>query len=157
MPQSYFDRLKRMALGPSSREYDLLCQALHSRNFEYIIDMDENRITDALEMRKEFGEKSDKQCSVFEVLVALGNRCSSTMFDSSENIFDLMLNNMGLMKYTNSNFDAKAVDRIINIFLDRKYGKDGKGGPFYIPGIEKDMRKAELWYQAMWYIDSILN
>ena len=37
----------------------------------------------------------------------------------------------------------------IKAFLDREYAPDGRGGLFYIPGIDIDMRQVEIWRQMM--------
>lgn len=62
-------------------------------------------------------------------------------------------NNLGSMD--DSKFDkAHAID-VIRRFLNRDYGRDGKGGLFTIEHCRYDMRDIEIWYQANWYLDNI--
>ena len=47
------------------------------------------------------------------------------------------------------------VEDVIERFLDREYGPDGKGGLFTVRHCEYDLRDVEIWYQLCWYLDSI--
>lgn len=170
----YFNYICDLALGKNKSSYTKLCWLLHNMPFMYILDMDENRAVDGVYLRKNFIDRhpeysleelyADRMCSVLEMMVALAKRCHDSVIDApgsgngkSYELFKLMLDNMGLDKYTDNKFNQKAVEKIVNNMLDRDYPSDGKGSMFYIPGIEYDMKDAEIWYQAMWYIDSIMN
>lgn len=127
--------------------------------------MDENRVSDVYDMRIEFDSFAmfPEEVSVLEVMVALARRCFYSILDDgysgdrTSEIFQLMLNNLDLLGCTDENYHELFVKEAIDKFLDRKYSKDGKGSLFYIPNTEEDMREADLWYQAMWYIDTIIN
>lgn len=162
---NYLIYLKNIALGPYAKKYNKLCTTLYLIPFESTIPMDDNRIEDALDMRRSFDENGlyPSEVSVFEVLVALAQSCYYSIFDDGDGndktyeIFMLMLNNLGLMECIDRNYNESYVVNVVDRFLDRKYDPDGKGSPFYIPHIDKDMREVDLWYQAMWYIDTIIN
>lgn len=167
----YFDYICDLALGKNKSNYTQLCASLYEIPFMYILDMDENRAVDGMYLRMEFINShpelnmwSKEMCTVLEMMVALAKRCHESIIDApgsgnnkSYELFGLMLENMGLNKYIDNRFNKKAVEKIVNNMLDRNYSADGKGSMFYIPGINHDMREAEIWYQAMWYIDSIMN
>lgn len=173
----YFSYICSLALGKNKNDYKKLCGFLYDTPFMYILDMDENRELDGLLLRKTFMESNpdydmerslrpdlNHMCSVLEMMVALAKRCHNSIIDAPGSgeggpyeLFSLMLDNMGLDRFTDDRFSQKAVERIVTNMLDRNYPPDGKGSMFYIPGIERDMREAEIWYQAMWYIDSIMN
>lgn len=67
-----------------------------------------------------------------------------------------MINNLDLGSMTDSRFDKRFVDERLDIFLNRKYEPDGKGGLFRIRGCDRDLRTVEIWYQLCWYLDSIV-
>ena len=68
-----------------------------------------------------------------------------------------MLQNLGLLVWPDTHFNINKVDDILTTFIDRKYEPDGKGGLFYIPDCRTDLRDVEIWNQAMWYLETILN
>lgn len=161
---AYYNHLCSTALGRLSRRYTKLTKLLHSIPFRYSVLLDENRISDVMDMRIEFDSFAlfPEEVSVLEVMVALAQRCFYSILDDGTGdrvpeIFQLMLNNLDLLGCTDDNFHELYARQNIDTFLDRKYSRDGKGGLFYIPNAEQDMREADLWYQAMWYIDTIIN
>lgn len=168
----YFTYLCDKALKRDKFKYSKLLTTLHNRRFEYSIPRDENREMDALEMRDSFfadipeTQKEEffmtyenRPCSVLEMMVALIERCQGTVLgeDDTSDLFVLMITNMNLFSSTDKNFDSHAVNKRIDIMLNREYDSDGSGSMFYIPNCSEDMRTTEIWYQAMWYIDSIYN
>ena len=58
---------------------------------------------------------------------------------------------------TDDEYDKQVANKIINRFLNRDYGKDGRGGLFTIEGAKRDLRYVEIWSQAMWYLDQFDN
>ena len=67
-----------------------------------------------------------------------------------------MITNLGLVDMTDSKFDRKYVDLVIQRFLDRTYEPDGKGGLFTIEHCPYDLRTVEIWYQLCWYLDKLI-
>ena len=174
MKDAYFEYLCDLALGKDVIYYSRLCKFLHNRDFYYILDMDENRAIDGIEMRKEFFSSHrintdrdlyyyEKPCSILEMMVALSQRCCDSIMDDGSGLdyigelFRLMLQNLGLLTIPNDRFDQEMVNDILDRFIDRKYSPDGKGSLFYIPGCSEDLRGMEIWSQAMWYLEAILN
>ncbi len=156
-----------------SETYDInmwmnVLEALYSKPFYYVHPKDVNRIEDGSELWTRYCEiinlsKNDNQnhnfVSILEVMIALAIRCENEIMsciDGSNHtsiwFFD-MLDSLGLVELFNENFDINEFEYITDRFLNRNYDPDGKGGLFYIPGINTDLREIEIWYQMNWYLN----
>lgn len=151
--------------------YKKLLRFLHDRYFSSAIPMDTNREEDGYDLRFRFAyeekidarvvssEIDDRPCSILEMMAALAIRMDEQIMaepdknDRTGKWFFEMLNNLGLVGMDDNNFSLAKAKRIIDRFLDHDYSHDGKGGLFYIPKSERDMRTAEIWYQMNWYIN----
>lgn len=150
----------------------LLC--LHDIEFTYKIPNDRNRAEDGVALRRRFAlscgyednydEVMDElrgPCSVLEMLIALAIRCEETIMDDpsrgdrTQQWFWGMITNLGLGAMTDDRFDELYVCKAIDIFLDRKYEPDGRGGLFTIRHSRSDLRKIEIWYQLCRYLDGL--
>lgn len=173
----YFDWMYQLISNDerySSRlSFRKLLYLLHDTEFTYMIEMDGNRYEDGVNLRYRFGYKygvSDAEiadcldtqpCSVLEMMIALSIRLEEHIMDDPDigdrtgQWFWDMIVNLGLGSMDDSKFDkAYAID-VIRRFLNRDYGRDGKGGLFTIEHCRYDMRDVEIWYQANWYLDNI--
>ena len=106
-------------------------------------------------------DRDNRPCSVLEMIIALAIRLEEHIMDDPDignrtgQWFWDMIVSLGLGSMDDSKFDkAHAID-VIRRFLDRDYGRDGKGGLFTIEHCRYDMRDIEIWYQANWYLDNI--
>ena len=144
---------------------------LHSREFTYFVPGDGNRYEDGLDLRYRYAnerglifaevckEFDASACSVLEMMVALACRCEDhIMFDGSKGNrqskwFWDMFRNLGLHNLSDRRFDENDICEIVDRFLNREYGSDGKGGLFVTSDPTKDMRKEEIWYQMMFNDD----
>lgn len=170
----YFEWLFDIVCGSVCNEkisYRRLMMELHSIDFRYIIDRDENRANDGLDLRYRFSVEKDcgkdiskyiiGPCSVFEMIAALAIRCEETIMDDprygdrTAQWFWGMINNLGLGSMIDSNFDKDYVHEVVDTFLDRKYAPNGRGGLFTVRNCG-DLRKVEIWCQLNWYLDSII-
>lgn len=133
--------------------------------------MDENRYRDGVNLRYSFGYErgvdsrlidlylGDEPCSMLEMMVALCLRCEEQIMCNEEDgnrtgeWFNGMMNSLGLTEVV---YEKDAYD-ILSRFTNHAYEPDGKGGLFTIPNCGKDMRTAEIWYQAMWYLDYVIQ
>lgn len=161
----YYKCLHDLVLTDSGDEtYDLLIRELYAYNFEAVIDRDLNRVNDGLQLREKYmGDDSDYidgECSVLELMIALAQRIDDIMYDPDVGEdwvrwFWEMIENLGLDKFPDSNFSTKAVDLIIQRFIDRKYDSDGLGGlfPLMYPDSRIDQRDVEIWYQMQAYLN----
>lgn len=151
--------------------YRKLLMHLHKEEFKYSIPRDRDRAEDGLSMRYRFSleytyvEDADSYilgpCSVLEMMVALALRCEETIMDDTsygdrtKQWFWRMVTNLGLGSMHDDQYDREFVDNIVNVFLDREYEPDGRGGLFTIQDCEEDLRTMEIWHQLCWYLDSI--
>lgn len=144
--------------------YQKLMLGLYHTEFLYFVKNDQNRACDGEKLRiiykDETGLESNNynSCSVLEMLGALSIRCYNEIMydpdseDKSHEWFWEMITNLGLSGMDDWHFDEDRFDHIMEKLNNRTYDKDGFGGPFYIAGYSKDMRKIELWYQLNQYI-----
>ena len=155
----------------SRTSYRKLLSHLHNKTFRWVIDMDENRASDGLDLRYRFAceytsvanadKYIDGSCSVLEMIIALALTCEESYMDDgaignrTQQWFWRMLKNLGLSTMHDWQYDERYVEEIIERFLDRDYEPDGVGGLFAIRNCEYDLRTVEIWHQFCWYLDSI--
>ena len=172
----YFNWILSLITGenyPDPSLYLKLLARLYDTQFIYTINKDENRADDGIYLRYRFSNEKNiqefitkslldnKPCSVLEMMVALALRCEENiMIDDDEGMqigrwFWGMIENLGLIDMLDSNFNKDHVDDVIQRFLRREYKSNGEGGLFTVKG-SRDLRKAEIWYQLCWYLDTIL-
>lgn len=171
----YYCFLKGLIGERRKSKYEKLLQYLYSKEFTYLIDLDGNRYADGIELRYRFGyetgipdariasELDVTPCSVLEMMIALAARCEDDiMFEpdignrTRQWFFD-MLNNMGLIIFDDIWFEKGRVEEIVERFLERRYEPDGRGGLFRIDRSGRDLRCVEIWVQAMWYLDEVID
>src|SRR5207344_3375944 len=146
-----------------SQTYWKLFKQLHTTEFVWLINMDENRANWGKELRREFLIAADAPdnpewreilgCSVFEMLIALSRHLDFQTDESYQQWFWEMLANLGLDECNDaSNFDPQYVDDILNTFIWRTYEPNGRGGLFPLRKLVKeDQREVEIWYQFFAY------
>lgn len=156
--------------------YRKLFMTLHDIEFTYSIEKDFNRAEDGIDLRYRFAtstynryvdevddivEELDGPCSVLEMLIALAIRCEENIMDDpaygnrSTFWFWGMIRNLGLSSTNDERFDKVKVIDAVNIFLNREYAPDGRGGLFTIKNCTEDLRDVEIWVQLCWYLDTI--
>ena len=155
--------------------YRKLLERLHSTEFIFLMPRDQNRAEDGIDLRHRFAMSNgylreyqevmdalDGPCSVFEMMVALAIRCEESITDDpnignrTSEWFWGMIVSLGLGPMMDNSFDRQFVDETIERFLNRDYEPNGKGGLFTINRSKRDLRKAEIWDQLNWYLNSIL-
>ena len=174
----YFDWMCQFVHDDRSSKrpsYQKLLRYLYDTEFIPILDMDANRAEDGAGLRNRFGYENclstttierylgGKPCSMLEMMIALAIRCEEHIM-SDENVGDRtgrwfwdMVDNLGLGSMTDAGFEKEQADHIIRRFLFRLYRPDGRGGLFAIKNRGYDLRSVEIWCQAMWYLDDILQ
>lgn len=174
--EEYFEWMYDKICGKryaKENSYRKLLTHLHEREFIYILPKDANRAEKGEELRYLFAyeiynhDSRDyivdclyRPCSVLEMMIALSISCEEIMDDPSlgdrtGQWFWKMIVNLGLGGMYDARFDMREVDRIIDIFLNREFEPDGKGGLFRIRNCKNDLRKFEIWISALWYLDTI--
>lgn len=176
---SYFRFLMRLIDNerpqPPSRNYGVLLHYMYNMEFEYIMQMDENRAYDGLNLRYLFSldapydyedilDTLDKPCSVLEMIIALAHRiesditCEPDGIDRTSEWFWQMISSLGLDRMSDDNFNSDSVIDILRCFQNRRYAKNGRGGLFTVNKYKGDMRGIEIWYQAhIWLNERIYN
>lgn len=147
--------------------YSKLFRRLYLWEFTWIVDHDEYRAVDGLEMRGAFVEETGVvlergPCMVLEMMVALADRIENGIMgeeeygDRTHTWFWYMVNSLGLSGYTDDAFDEEIVDEIIQCWLNREFCQDGLGSLFYICGAERDYRRVEIWYQMHAFLNQFV-
>lgn len=171
--KKYFNWL-RNAVFPNTT-YLSLMRYLFNKPFVWVIERDSNREADGLSLRYRFcyehEENQDnltaglgnRPCSVLEMMAAICIRFEETVMSDPEKgdrtrlWFWDMLKSLGLSYMQNDCFDIREADEIINRFLNRQYLQDGTGGLFTIRGCKEDLRDIEIWCQATWHFNEVLE
>lgn len=172
--QEYFNWLCELVhIDQIERTYWLLAKDLYRKDFIALIDHDENRASDGLELREEYLRSisytgyldMDRECSVLEMLVALARRMDFETSDpndpydtkdSSSYWFWEMIDNLGLLEFDDASYveleGQTYVDWVLEGFLNRQYAANGEGGIFPLHGVCEDQREVEIWYQMSAYL-----
>lgn len=168
--EDYFDWLYGQIEERDDAYLDL-CRHLNGIEFNYdtalMIPNDYNRIEDAVGIRDKYRRREmkdsysryltdefmDQSCSVFEILVALAYRMEGVvMTDQFPMWFWILIENLGMDRFDNVRFNAKKVDKILDIWMNRKYDQDGSGGLFPLKDPPSDQRDEEIWHQMSSYL-----
>lgn len=164
----YFDWLYFM-VNPRGGQFRKLLTMLHSMEFRYFVDYDENRASDGVNLRWYYVDdgghdgilKWKEPCTVLEMIISLAMHMDKIVGDSDGEFnlvhwFWLMIDNLDLAWMTDDKYEKAYVYGRVAMFLDRQYEPDGEGNIIHIPGCRDDLRDVEIWWQMCWYLDSIL-
>lgn len=170
----YFEWMYNLVINDrdvKNLSYRKLLYFLHRTEFTYKLKRDGNRAVDGIDFRYRFGlengysEEAIKEnldtrpCSVLEMMVALAFRIEEAIMndnnygDRTGQWFWSMIISLGLGTMCDARFDRKYVEDVIFDFLNRKYKRNGEGGLFTLNNCDADLRRTEIWYQAMWFLD----
>lgn len=152
--------------APEHRNYSLLLSDLYDIPFTYSHPMDENRVLDALDMRREYlfdrgydirDDFMDRDVSVFEILAALSRRIEIEVTgepgeDDISRWFWVCLGNLGVLEFEDSRYDRGLVRYKLDFWMLRQYDRHGKGGIFPVEKNGIDQREIDIWYQGQLYL-----
>lgn len=157
----------RCGLQKMSR-YSRLFEILHRTKFDFVLERDDNREDDGIELRDDYDIPDDyeeivienffdKDCSVMEMLVGLAIRVDDEFIgdpaeEHPEEFFMEMLENLGLLVYKGNRYREDDVVRILRRWMDREFDRKGVGSPFPLKKRCRDQRKVEIWDQMNAYI-----
>lgn len=159
--------------------YRKLFEHLHDTEFTWMrrrFPLDENRAKDGVDLRRrfilglpdyrndydEYMDALEGPCSILEMILALALRMEEdTMADPelgnrASYWFWVMLKNLDISTMTDARYDERVVTRALDIFLDREYEPNGRGGLFELRHHSIDLRTVDIWVQANWFMDEIL-
>lgn len=152
--------------SPEYFNYNKLMDFLYYQEFEWQLNRDSNRAQDGIDLRDLFSYETGiidwysalgGPCNVLEMLVALAHRIDNEVMydyelgDRTALWFWEMVENLGLDYYDDNHFRPDRVEKILHIWLCRKYNSDGSGGIFPINESQNDQREVEIWLQAQEY------
>lgn len=169
--KKYLDYLYETAFGGLDN-YKELAGLLFSIPYEWTLDMDENRMYDGIEMRREFEElcKNDSNydintclnggaCMMLEFFVGFAHRLVRDMFDHGimtvPDLIKIWFINLDIWRFSDSNWgdkDDEIVQDHLDYWIDLDYDYDGfNGGLFEMSDPPDDLRETEMWVQASWW------
>jgi len=172
--QEYFNWLCDLIhIDQIERTYWLLAKDLYRKPFIALIDHDDNRCSDGIELREEFLRDYERdgyldmgrECSMLEMMIALARRIDFATSDPND-IYNTdttsywfweMIDNLGLIEFDDDSYvelDGQTyVDWILDGFVNRQYSENGEGGLFPLDGDCEDQREVEIWYQMNAYLE----
>jgi hypothetical protein len=142
-----------------------VCTQMHQKEFVWFIANDDNRLQDGLDLRLEFlyemGLDVPSEAlrllhvSVLEVLVAMAKRIDFQNSMGVDHAAWMLMQHLGLDKYRGrlTPRDRREVDDILERLIWRHYEPDGEGSFFPLAWPERDMRRCEIWYQMMAWLN----
>lgn len=145
---------------------------LYSELFCAFCEDDHSRMQDALDLRESFCRDNPNErlyfptfsanmgpVNVLEVLIALCIRvendiaCDPRCEPNPGKWFWIMIENLGLLDYSDDRYDDEIAQEIVGQFLERHYMPDGRGGIFIFKNPAVDARELSLWEQLCTYIN----
>jgi hypothetical protein len=165
---------KKVNVSENGNRYELMAEKMHQMIFktDNLVERDDNRALDGIDMRSEYIDKYGKNgsaidkrgCTVLEFLVALARRMSFLMTGHDQGTragyyFKQMLINLRIQKldddrYYELNGDFYVEDAVYRI-ENRLYEPNGTGGLFPTKHSTKDQRYEEIWYQMhSWLLEN---
>ena len=153
--------------------YWTLARILYRRKFYWFVDNDGNRWEDGIRMREIFEDGTDytdysviqkDDCSVLEMLIALAIRVADTLgsdekgdiqwwfWQMIENLWDSDMEELEDSELFLGSYNDYLFCQKLDIWMDRRFKKSGKGGLFPLKKTKKDQRKVEIWYQMQAYL-----
>jgi hypothetical protein len=145
-----------------SLTYWKLLHILHSTEFVWLLQGDDNRAADGVELRGEFifeckvsvaPDWRDLGCSLLEMLIGFSRRAQFTTGIPAQDWFWEFLDNLHLIDLNDgANFNEEDVEDILDGFIWRTYNMDGEGGILPLNNPPKDQRHVEIWYQFSDYV-----
>lgn len=147
------------------RSFRYLAAALYSTSFRWFVRNDGNRAEDGKELREEFlavlgsrrvdEEWMNRECNLFEMLVALSRRAADSSYGDPDEWFWVFIENLELARFTDNVYNHE-IDKEVKETLwrlnSREYGRDGTGGLFPLRNASRDQRRVEIWYQMHAYL-----
>lgn len=166
LDERYFEWLleKVELLEEPVKDLVSLAKKMYITEFTYIIDNDDNRVMDGLDLRytmmEELNIEADQdwlelECSIFEMLVALSLRIAYLEDTRPYIWFEYMVANLGLRHINSESKLTKnmaKVEATLNRLVKREYSSTGVGGLFPLKYAPMDQRQTEIWQQMSLYL-----
>ena len=173
--QFYFNWLCSLVhIDQENTTYYILAKDMFNKEFISLVNHDENRAYDGMELRDECAEElgyscweetgEDMACNLLEMVIGLARRIDFETSDPYEEDetdrtsywFWEMIDNLGLTEFDDDSYvDLEGqifVGSILDRLVERRYDPDGEGGLFPLRYPKEDQRKVEIWYQMCAYL-----
>lgn len=151
MTDPYFEWLRDMVCDEDGTDisYNRLLRDMYEYPFYPLMMDDENRVYDALSLRKEWGgigSRGSGEASMLEIAISLARRVAylADANGDDDNVprwFWELIENADLDIYTDLNYDAMGgfenVKETLRTIVDRDYSTTGEGSFFPIPNGDK--------------------
>lgn len=162
-----------VGIDEPDHSYWTLARILYRRKFYWFVDNDGNRWEDGIRMREIFEDGTNfadysvilkDDCSVLEMLIALAIRVADTLgsdekgdiqwwfWQMIENLWDSDMEELEDSELFLGSYNDYLFCQKLDIWMDRRFKKSGKGGLFPLKKTKKDQRKVEIWYQMQAYL-----
>ena len=161
--REYYEWLTELVGGDTG--YEQLLHVLFEKEFYSVVDFDEDRAADGLSLRSIYSKFIGRQadlglgaCTVLEMFVALSIACEDNIMhdrdygDRTPEWFWMMMHNLGLDNFDDKRFNETEVYYRLDIFLERKYEKNGTGGAFPLKKCDKNQKLVPIWIQLNEFI-----
>lgn len=169
MIEEYIDWLKSLVSDPGLFT-DLFIQAAWDTEFVPIVDNDDNRVRDGLELRSVYSEMAlngpriayTRFCTILELLIGISKRMNGMLYipeyqDLTGYYFSELLENLGIYKIDDLELSDEARYAMYKSVFERlnfrRYEPDGSGGLFPLDRPNDDQRNVEIWYQLQAYLE----
>ncbi|QAY17179.1 hypothetical protein SEA_MADAMATO_61 [Streptomyces phage Madamato] len=168
LDESYFEWLYRRVADPGIPDgpltYWRVLKVLFQKEFEAIVEYDENRLEDGKALRIRFLEDQglpiDEDpnwiglgCSVLELMVGLAERLEFEADGTTHYWFWVLMRNIGLDGYHDRRRLPRArINNVLEDVIFRNYRPNGEGGFFPLRNPRTDQRTTELWAQLSAYV-----
>ena len=144
--------------GPSIERFFLIAWSVA---FEPIVDHDENRATDGIDLRFRFEEETSVllpelgPCTMIELFIGIAIRANHIVYDWNrpDQVPALFWEFMDNLEITDIRLSDDEIESILIRFNRREYAGDGSdGGLFPLKRPQSDQREIEIWYQMNKYL-----
>lgn len=153
-------------VGLSDNGYSRLFEQLQNTLFEIVLPGDRNRAMDGIVLRENFYDDWGVEdavfdhrddCHVLEMLCALAIRIEDDYVGDPSDphpewIFWEMLDNLGLTRYDDRDYDEELVHDILERWMERGFSYNGNGSLFPLDCPRRDQRRIEIWSQMNEYL-----
>jgi hypothetical protein len=151
--------------NPDKTYWDLL-NVMWEREFGWVMEMDQNRMQDGLDLRVEFAREHRIHpdamdplgpCTFLEVLIGLSRRLAFIAGGQAPGWAWQLLGNLEFHRMSDpiSQPKHRRIEEIMTSVIERRYLPDGTGGFFPLAWPDDDQTKIELWYQLNAYVGEL--
>jgi hypothetical protein len=135
--------------------HELLIRYLHSQPYRWQFTLDENRAAGGINLRSEYAWNTSTEvedvregpCTVLEMLVGVASHMEDQLEISTSDCFWMLIENLGLDKYEDDDYNPREVECIIDSWLNHNYKSNGVGSIFPLKRYQGDCRNLDIWSQ----------